>query len=270
MFIYRDEYYERGLRAPRRGRPDHRQAPQRRGRQGHADLPEGVPEVHELRRRALRAVSGQPFDVVQASTGGPRPAAPTGGGECPLGHLRRQRLPDRRGDEHGARLRLPRGAHRGRAHAEPRRADPPPLPGRLLRPAPGQRHRPDGPRPGPARAPLRARRSTSNLDGGRGLWIQGDVGTGKTTLAMLVSKAALDAGRSVAIYSLPRLLNLLRESMDSRGRDARLPRPPRGGRPAAHRRPRRREPAPTGCSSSSTRSSTRATRPSGRSWRRPT
>ena len=41
------------------------------------------------------------------------------------------------------------------------------------------------------------------------------MGTGKTTLAMLVSKAALDAGRSVAIYSLPRLLNLLRESMDS-------------------------------------------------------
>jgi DNA replication protein DnaC len=54
-----------------------------------------------------------------------------------------------------------------------------------------------------------------NLDAGSGLWIQGDVGTGKTTLAMLVSKAALEAGRSVAIYSLPRLLNLLRESMDS-------------------------------------------------------
>jgi DNA replication protein DnaC len=54
-----------------------------------------------------------------------------------------------------------------------------------------------------------------NLDRGKGLWIQGDVGTGKTTLAMLVSKAALQAGRSVAIYSLPRLLNLLRESMDS-------------------------------------------------------
>ena len=56
-----------------------------------------------------------------------------------------------------------------------------------------------------------------NLDAGRGLWIQGSVGTGKTTLAMLVSKAALDAGRSVAIYSLPRLLNLLRESIDSEG-----------------------------------------------------
>lgn len=54
-----------------------------------------------------------------------------------------------------------------------------------------------------------------NLDSGAGLWIQGDVGTGKTTLAMLVSKAALESGRSVAIYSLPRLLNLLRESMDS-------------------------------------------------------
>ena len=54
-----------------------------------------------------------------------------------------------------------------------------------------------------------------NLDSGKGLWFQGDVGTGKTTLAMLVSKTALDAGRSVAIYSLPRLLNLLRDSMES-------------------------------------------------------
>ena len=54
-----------------------------------------------------------------------------------------------------------------------------------------------------------------NLERGKGLWIEGDVGTGKTTLAMLVSKAALDAGRSVAIYSLPRLLSLLRESMAS-------------------------------------------------------
>jgi DNA replication protein DnaC len=57
----------------------------------------------------------------------------------------------------------------------------------------------------------------AKLDAGRGLWIVGDVGTGKTTLAMLVSKGALDAGRSVAIYSLPRLLNLLRESLESPG-----------------------------------------------------
>jgi DNA replication protein DnaC len=40
----------------------------------------------------------------------------------------------------------------------------------------------------------------------------GPIGTGKTTLAMLVSKAALAAGRSVAIYSLPRLLNEIRDT----------------------------------------------------------
>jgi DNA replication protein DnaC len=50
------------------------------------------------------------------------------------------------------------------------------------------------------------------LDHGRGLWFTGDVGTGKTTLAMLVSKAAMEAERTVAIYSLPRLLGLLRDS----------------------------------------------------------
>ncbi len=50
------------------------------------------------------------------------------------------------------------------------------------------------------------------LDAGRGLWFMGPVGTGKTTLAILVSKAALQAGRSVAIYSLPRLLNEIRET----------------------------------------------------------
>jgi DNA replication protein DnaC len=52
------------------------------------------------------------------------------------------------------------------------------------------------------------------LDEGRGLWFVGDVGTGKTTLAMLVSKSALDAGRSVAIYSLPRLLSEIRTTFD--------------------------------------------------------
>jgi DNA replication protein DnaC len=57
-----------------------------------------------------------------------------------------------------------------------------------------------------------ADRIDDHLDRGRGLWLMGPVGTGKTTLAMLVSQAALTAGRSVAIYSLPRLLNEIRDT----------------------------------------------------------
>jgi DNA replication protein DnaC len=53
------------------------------------------------------------------------------------------------------------------------------------------------------------------LEKGQGLWFMGDVGTGKTTLAMLVSKAALDHGHSVAIYSVPRLLAEIRDTYDS-------------------------------------------------------
>ena len=63
-----------------------------------------------------------------------------------------------------------------------------------------------------ARTKRFASRIDAQLDAGRGLWFMGPTGTGKTTLAMLVSKAALDAGRSVAIYSLPRLLNEIRET----------------------------------------------------------
>jgi len=57
-----------------------------------------------------------------------------------------------------------------------------------------------------------ADRIDERLDAGRGLWFMGPVGTGKTTLAMMVSKAALKAGRSVAIFSLPRLLNEIRDT----------------------------------------------------------
>ena len=53
---------------------------------------------------------------------------------------------------------------------------------------------------------------------GRGLWLYGDVGTGKTTLAMLVSKTALETGRSVAIYSLPRLLAEIRDTYEEGSR----------------------------------------------------
>jgi DNA replication protein DnaC len=55
----------------------------------------------------------------------------------------------------------------------------------------------------------------ARLDAGAGLWLFGDTGTGKTTLAMLVSKAALERGRSVAIYSLPKLLARIRRTYES-------------------------------------------------------
>jgi DNA replication protein DnaC len=58
----------------------------------------------------------------------------------------------------------------------------------------------------------------ARLDEGRGIWFTGGVGTGKTTLAMLISKAAMAADRTVAIYSLPRLLAMLRESYDDGAR----------------------------------------------------
>jgi len=58
------------------------------------------------------------------------------------------------------------------------------------------------------------RRIDEQLDAGRGLWFFGSVGTGKTTLAMLVSRHAIEAGRSVAIYSLPRLLAQIRTTFD--------------------------------------------------------
>jgi DNA replication protein DnaC len=55
----------------------------------------------------------------------------------------------------------------------------------------------------------------SNLDAGRGLWLSGSSGTGKTTLAMLVSRMTLEAGRSVAIYSLPKLLARIRRTYEA-------------------------------------------------------
>jgi DNA replication protein DnaC len=50
------------------------------------------------------------------------------------------------------------------------------------------------------------------LDRGEGMWFLGPPGTGKSHLAYLVSKHALEAGRSVAIYTGPRLLDEIRRT----------------------------------------------------------
>ncbi|SEH11213.1 IstB-like ATP binding protein [Thermoleophilum album] len=60
-------------------------------------------------------------------------------------------------------------------------------------------------------------RIDENLDAGRGLWFHGDVGTGKTSLAMLVAMHAERADRSVAIYSVPQLLARIRQTFEGAG-----------------------------------------------------
>jgi DNA replication protein DnaC len=51
-----------------------------------------------------------------------------------------------------------------------------------------------------------------NLAAGKGMWLMGNTGTGKTTLGMLVAKAALAASKSVAVYFTPKLLTQIRQT----------------------------------------------------------
>lgn len=62
------------------------------------------------------------------------------------------------------------------------------------------------------------RNIAGQIEQGRGLWFFGDVGTGKTSLAMLVAQQALDQGFSVAVYSVPRLLAELRDTFEQESR----------------------------------------------------
>ena len=59
---------------------------------------------------------------------------------------------------------------------------------------------------------------SQRIDRGQGLWLYGRPGTGKTTLAMIVSNEAIKRGHSVAIYSLPNLLSKIRRTYDSDSR----------------------------------------------------
>ena len=61
-----------------------------------------------------------------------------------------------------------------------------------------------------------------HLEAGRGLWFDGPVGTGKTSLAVLVAKAAKDAGRSYAVYPVPRLLAEIKRTYDRDSSDTYL------------------------------------------------
>jgi replicative DNA helicase len=175
-FIYREEYYD-----------NHRQAPQRRARRRRADVREGVPEVPQLRRGPVRGMSDCPFDLCDGSGFLVDEATNTARDcRCRAGRVSRARA-------------------RSLSGVIPRRYrlvsfDAPPV---SDLPAPQVRVVRDF-----------ARRIDDHLDAGRGLWLFGGVGTGKTTLAMLVSRHALEAGRSVAIYSLPRLLAELRRTFD--------------------------------------------------------
>jgi DNA replication protein DnaC len=52
----------------------------------------------------------------------------------------------------------------------------------------------------------------ARLDAGEGLGFHGNPGTGKTMLAFMISRAALASGRTVAVFSFPRLLAAIRDS----------------------------------------------------------
>ena len=283
LFIYR----ETTTRLRRRrgtttsGEPRARRAHRRKHRNGPiGNVPlvflDQYPRVRRPRRAGADGAADRP-----AGRGGPAARrarlttvspAPRRCG-CPRRRPRRQ-LSARRlrrlaaGSSDPTTSRAPASAASSRSHASARPArlnrDPAAeVPGRQLRPPAGLRH--GARRPGTGRR--RAVRAFTDdidakLDEGAGLWLSGDVGTGKTSLAMLVSKAAVEAGRTVAIYSLPRLLARIRRTYDAAdGEDSYLEFFDRLdlGRPAAHRRPRGREALATGCSSSSTRSSTSAT-----------
>jgi DNA replication protein DnaC len=52
----------------------------------------------------------------------------------------------------------------------------------------------------------------ANIAAGRGLWLMGNTGTGKTTLGMLVAKEALTAGKTVGVYFTNTLLTRIRQT----------------------------------------------------------
>jgi DNA replication protein DnaC len=60
---------------------------------------------------------------------------------------------------------------------------------------------------------------TNNLAEGRGLWLMGHTGTGKTTLGYMVAATATHAQRSVLSFNAVALLNRVRATMDPDSRE---------------------------------------------------
>jgi DNA replication protein DnaC len=66
------------------------------------------------------------------------------------------------------------------------------------------------------------RKLNDNLESGRGLYFFGEVGSGKTSLAMCVAKEVLRERRSLAIFSGPELLARIGATYDDGSRDSYL------------------------------------------------
>ena len=244
MFIYRDEYYNRG-RSERPGEADLIIAKHRNGgaRRRPADVPERVPALPRTATRSATERRGA-LPVRRSATA---PASSSTRRRAPRAPCRCRAAADRqrrRARSLSAVIpqALPRTCRFDRAAGDAT------CPSRVVRVDPRatcadideQPRR--GPRPVAASAtsaPARRRSRCSSR------------------------KAALDAGRTVAIYSLPRLLAEIRATFDDDARTARTSRCSTAspsvdllhiddvGAEQIERR---------GCSSSSTRSSTRATR----------
>jgi DNA replication protein DnaC len=66
------------------------------------------------------------------------------------------------------------------------------------------------------------RRLEDNLESGRGLYFFGEIGSGKTSLAMCVAKEVLRERRSLAVFSGPELLARIGATYEDRSQDTYL------------------------------------------------
>ena len=220
MFVYREDYYDR--RSPSApGEADVIIAKHRNGPVGKVALTflSEVPALREPATATARTVDvagGRRRERGTAEMLRPVPDACAERARLPLRRMRRQRLAPRRGDATPpdpcrCRERPDRGID-GRLRGG--------IPKRMLA-ASLDRH--------PDLEPTLVRHVRrfiaeidANVEAGRGLWFHGTVGTGKTTLALLVAKAARDAGRSVAIYSVPLLFAEMRDTFGDDSEDSHL------------------------------------------------